>query len=485
MKEGSGFSLTEVLAVVAILLILATLFIVSLSDVYTAAQLLKCQQRLEQIDKACRMFSTQHDGRELRALDRLDNTSSGRWYEKLLPYFDCNEVEEARRHLNCPCADLVETSGEAGGARRSLALPVLVYRTYDSTSYGTYHNLRDDFRASDTFPGGADYVAFKDGNDAPLWNGGLEKYCQFWMFSFSEGRLDAFNPATPDGRDPEILRVFRERDGGGLFMCGDHSGWTQSNPQEHYGMWNTSLNAVSDHCKLGICLRSARCHNDCVQSTGHFVGNGLTTLPRGSVWRSVGSVAKDSRKNDERIQRHKFVTFPLLCRGPQIEGASGPWSPAGVHAEMYDEPCAVCGAMDDGLGRVFIDNTFTRWGTSDYSYHRTAMWAYAEQIGLWLGGGHGMRGDITYGYNNQIGHGPDGRGLGPSVSEARYTIRVLDYKFYAADHDAHTADNDDITCIAPRHGGRANVLFADGHCEALRPECIIDPGRDYWSVLKK
>ena len=44
----------------------------------------------------------------------------------------------------------------------------------------------------------------------------------------------------------------------------------------------------------------------------------------------------------------------------------------------------------------------------------------------------------------------------------------MDYTHWAIT----TEDSND--CLAPRHGGRANVLFADGRVEALYPEEITD-----------
>lgn len=480
MRRRQSFSLTELLVVVAIILVFASLLIVTTGEVYSAAQRIACQQRLMQIDSACRMFSNANRGRELPHLDLIGGASSARWYEKLLPYFNVASVDDAREYLNCPSAQPGEIIGQVGGGR-GLGMPVLIYRTSNRANYGTYLGIRDGLRASDRFLGGCDLVHYGDSGEAQLFApGGLTQYGQFWLFSLSENDVDAFHPSNPSQRDPESIRLFREVYGGGLFMAGDHSGWTASNPEQHYGGWNTSLNAIADHCKLGICLRSARSHNDSVESNGHFIGNGITYLPRGTVPLSVGHVSIDDRVDDERKLRHACVSFPIRCRGHQEAGDDGPVTPAGVH----EQPCGVIGVMDDGLGRVCIGSTFTRWGTSYYTQHNQVLSTLAEQIAVWLAGGHGRGGGITYGYNNQIGRTTTGAGLGPSVPEPRRTIRVLDYRFYVADHDGNEADNDDITCIAPRHRGRANVLFADGHVEALTPEEIMAEGGRLWNVWK-
>lgn len=481
--DRCSFSLTELLVVIAVVLILLSLVLVAANETTVAATRLECQQRLEQLDKACRMFSNQHGGRELAYLDFSSGPQSARWFDKLLPYLGVGAVEQAADYLNCPNAS-PEDAAYATAPGPGLGMPVLIYRTSNRSHYGTYEGIRDDLRASDEFQGGCDLVHYDTANDTQYFEpGGLDRYGQLWVFSFSSGEVDAFDPRNPAQRDIETVRLFREQHGGGLFMVGDHSGWTASNPEDHYGNWNTSLNEIADHCKLGICLRSARSHNEQVQSSGHFIGNGLTWLPRGTVPKSVGHVARDDREDDERTSRHGCVSFPICCRGHQPEGGSGVVTPAGVH----EQPCGVIGVMDDGLGRVCVGSTFTRWGTSYYSSssNHGTLRTLAEQIAVWLAGGRGeAAGGITYGYNNQVGRteGPDQ--AGPSVPRLRTTIRILDYKYYVADFDGKEADNDDPSCIATRHGGRANVLFCDGRVEALTVEQIMSPANNYWDVHK-
>jgi len=481
MARRRSFSLSELLAVVAVILILTSLLIVSLGEVYGGAERLKCQHRLEQISYACQLFSNANDGRELRCLDPLGKDTA-RWYERLVPYLAAKNLEEAKQHVNCPAADAAETSGGTGSGRGG-DMPVLIYRTTNRSSYGSYEGIRDDLRASEKFLGGCDLIQFRDPDEAGVISqAGLDKYGQLWVFSLSSWGDDAFHPNVSDRRDPEPIKVFRERYGGGLFLVGDHSGYLPND----FGVWNVSLNVIADHCKLGICVRHARSHNENVRSTGHFIGNGITWLPKGTAWGSVGHVSIDDRVNDERTERHQFVSYPIVCTGEQPGGDHCPWPdkiPPGVH----DQPCGVIGVMDDGSGRVCVGATFTRWNTSYYSSseNRPTLSQLAEQIALWLAGGHGLGGDVTYGYNNQIGVGPDDKGRGPTTPNPGQTIRVLDYMFYEADHDGKQGADDDATCIAPRHGGRANVLFADGHVKALTPEEIMDPQDDCWSVFRE
>ena len=74
-------------------------------------------------------------------------------------------------------------------------------------------------------------------------------------------------------------------------------------------------------------------------------------------------------------------------------------------------------------------------------------------------------GACTYGYNNQVG-------LGRQTPPAD-TIVVMDYENWEIDRNRQEAD-DPPHYVAPRHGGRVNVLFGDGRVETIAPESIRD-----------
>ena len=88
------------------------------------------------------------------------------------------------------------------------------------------------------------------------------------------------------------------------------------------------------------------------------------------------------------------------------------------------------------------------------SYSHTDHWEEEGQTGY-------NDAAASYGYNNQLGKS------GLTVSND--TILVMDYSKAAVDRDAYEPENNDSEAeIAFRHGGRANVLFADGTVRALR-----------------
>ena len=75
-----AFSLTELLVVVAVVLILVSILIVGTKAVYAKATQMKCQHRLEQIGSACTMYSSANRG----ALPPVSDFAAGKpWYQLL------------------------------------------------------------------------------------------------------------------------------------------------------------------------------------------------------------------------------------------------------------------------------------------------------------------------------------------------------------------------------------------------------------------
>jgi prepilin-type N-terminal cleavage/methylation domain-containing protein/prepilin-type processing-associated H-X9-DG protein len=103
----TGFSLTELLVVVAVILILVAMLIVGVEAVYSYAMQLKCQHRLEQIGHACLMYASHHRGMYPSAWDYSRGQA---WYEVLpaTEYLSGDEV------IACPGSEIEITSGEAG-----------------------------------------------------------------------------------------------------------------------------------------------------------------------------------------------------------------------------------------------------------------------------------------------------------------------------------------------------------------------------------
>ena len=113
----------------------------------------------------------------------------------------------------------------------------------------------------------------------------------------------------------------------------------------------------------------------------------------------------------------------------------------------------------------------------------------SRNVAEWLAGGlpgpgsgtpTEVVGTCNYGYSERVGVRPDDPAVPAKVtaSNPRETIRVLDYDYFVSSNE------DGPEHVAARHGGRANVLFIDGHVEALTPEEIMDPSRRLWAMRK-
>jgi len=75
-----AFSLTELLVVVAVILILVSVLVVGTEAIYANAMQTKCQHRLEQIGAACTMYANANDG----ALPPASDFAAGKpWYQLL------------------------------------------------------------------------------------------------------------------------------------------------------------------------------------------------------------------------------------------------------------------------------------------------------------------------------------------------------------------------------------------------------------------
>jgi len=84
--------------------------------------------------------------------------------------------------------------------------------------------------------------------------------------------------------------------------------------------------------------------------------------------------------------------------------------------------------------------------------------------------------ETSYGYNDQV----------PPIGGPASQIMALDYLHTIVDLDAHRGDwstvidgRREYNHLAPRHRGRANVLYVDGHVQGAWPEALA-PDDDAW-----
>ncbi len=91
-----GFTLVELLTVVAIIALLATLMLPSLASMRTAARRTVCSSNLRQMGMAAQVYSRDWDGRLLPPCSQGSSPSGGvdaeNWYGLLVPYLASDKV---------------------------------------------------------------------------------------------------------------------------------------------------------------------------------------------------------------------------------------------------------------------------------------------------------------------------------------------------------------------------------------------------------
>ncbi|MFO7900955.1 MAG: prepilin-type N-terminal cleavage/methylation domain-containing protein [Planctomycetota bacterium] len=103
--RASAFSLTELLAVIALILILVSVILVSGSSVYSYALRTQCQSRMESVWHACRMYANANDGCLPSA---WDDAVAKPWYHTLT----VQGYLESPAAAECPASDIVSSFGK-------------------------------------------------------------------------------------------------------------------------------------------------------------------------------------------------------------------------------------------------------------------------------------------------------------------------------------------------------------------------------------
>ena len=115
MRTTKAFTLTELLIVVGVIVILASMLLTITGQAWTSAQALVCQHRLEQIGTACQLYANEHKGYEVRATVP-GSGEYDRWYMALLPYLGGGDDPSSVAVLACPLAGPAEGQPVTGGS---------------------------------------------------------------------------------------------------------------------------------------------------------------------------------------------------------------------------------------------------------------------------------------------------------------------------------------------------------------------------------
>jgi prepilin-type N-terminal cleavage/methylation domain-containing protein len=563
-----AFSITELLVVVAVILILSALVIIGANTFYTQAMQVKCQHNLEQIGHACLMYASKNYGQFPKAWDMQNQR---RWYEILLDggYVDSPaaigcplEPEPTTRDVETPASltdpierglDWLERNQQANGSwdpnkylwgYTSNAITAMALMSF--LGFGCTDTFPEDYK--DNVRKAMDYLigqqnkttgrwddthyrtsvctmamawaamvtgdsqaraAAEKGLTAilnnlttagawtynfPTWHGDVS--VTSWALQAVDVCIKAGIPVPQEKRDlmeeglknmvfPDnsYLTPYRFKVGVGDFA----SEYTESN----------NLRKPSRHMAMSMACRLLRGHRpatvkDPVTPGGLFRGqlDWFYALESGEPrYRRYATY----NNNENFLYYYYYMTIAMSLLGGQnwsdwAEGSSpifpnqltrhqrrgttgdgGSWyevlnSDGTVRSTTYGL-CSVVGLKGQGT------STTTAVGRA-YSTALALMTLEAGMPGRWTVGGL-IAGKCSYGYNVHVGK--------DRCSLKADTIVVIDYDHWVVSRGIKALDgtfdpvrNDPPHYVAPRHGGRANILFGNGRVESLRPEDILD-----------
>jgi len=455
-----GFSLTELLIVVAVILVLIALCIVAAEGLYAHGVRLQCQHRLGQLFQACRLFANVQDGRFPRSWDPVTRR---RWYNTLTDYLDSPDV------LACPSA--ADADGGLPDLDDRTSLPVLLYVLginrdpkadlwNNWNALGAFRDWLADEEHKDVtghawaIPDNTAFAAdFSDGHptSSRITPELLDAYSQVWMFTTD--RNGKYNKNGPAGTayerglffEDELVALKAYHAGGGPLHVLSES------IEDGRGTWLTSANQMLSYLGVGITAEEAR-----ISGSQHEY---VSFQPyQGGVHPVLSGVA-----------RIGTITSPAKLRMTDAAAAA-------IGVDKDRGHCYVAAWESGTAGRVLEFGLFTALGNSGSGYGvggrdlfdddaNSDHKRYCLNAAQWLLDGYRGIGQCSYGYNNQVGR--------TSGRTGNRTVLMMDYRCWEIDRDGSNPAYDDTdTDIALRHGGRTNVLFFDGRVQALRAEEI-------------
>jgi prepilin-type N-terminal cleavage/methylation domain-containing protein/prepilin-type processing-associated H-X9-DG protein len=564
-----GFSLTELLVVIAVIVIIAGMLIVGINQAYSHAMQAKCLHRLEQIGYAVRMYSTASHG----ALPKYwDAYTARHWYDVI-----GGEYLSDPAILVCPsvggpppvisAADIAENDPREHievimktlrWFKREQVLVGDDYGYWDSknTYKNGYRHAVTGFvilaylgmGCSDSIPSefadvvrrGVDYLASataqeKAGADVGRWKDSgkniygtsicVKALCEAARMVQDPGLRTRALEAAQLGMNwlvskqrPETLGAYHYNAGSFDSYWSEsanrwvHGGDTNATGWVYYAMGaalkrglNVPASAVDlAGSALDNMVAPATAHNDQYGYTGSctytydpvngFGGGAWRNVPNTPVGMSAVMAMRDYVSTPDPAVMAGFL-FRTNGGVPQVIKAMTGESGLGYHQyTTFYHTWHVCNSLRQYGG--------TYWDTwyAAYPPHITKeLVPEGDDMGYFpaiLAGGHSQSGggtdigdrystalasmilsfpldyswanqdrtftvsECSYGYNNMLGANAGTPGAD--------TVVVMDYHKSAVDRDEFEPEKNDTDADIPlRHGGRANVLFADGGVRAL------------------
>ncbi|MFO7898123.1 MAG: prepilin-type N-terminal cleavage/methylation domain-containing protein [Planctomycetota bacterium] len=442
MNHRRGFSLAELLAVVAIILLLISFLLTGTQHVMSRSVMLKCQNRLEKIGNACQMFANENQ----RWPGVYDRETYLRWYEVLAPYTDGD-----RRIFNCPelAAPGSEEAEDGGVGPTESDLPMLLYNTEIGRSTSGWHQWDRYARFrnwyDENIEAGLFLVQGSETTLIPISDEHLSGASQVWFICTEKYTYHQGGQVFSDS-ELSAIRSFHQR-GGGIHCLSE-----SYQRDDYYRSTNEILEACGDVGLIAVPYAPGVMMKWQAAENSHPVMQDEEGYIRDM--RSAGSV----------------VEFEILDADPcaRIIGRCTVTDNNGNVQE--GSPADLIAAWDNGIGRVLLHGSYTSFTSSGYSifpYGDTER--YCQTSDAWLRKSGGMRagGQCTYGYNSLVGLDAGRPGAD--------TVVVMDYaNWRIVRAQADPDKNDPDSYIATRHEGKANALLGDGSVRAFYLEDIRD-----------
>ena len=533
-----GFSLTELLVVVAVILILISVLIVGVQQIYASAMCLKCQHRMEQVWHGCLMYSNANHGPLPMA---WDHQQSKPWYEVLHDdgYVDDEAV------IGCPSSDIEVVRGTSGYA------PGTSTEAYEQVSKVLNWINNPANQTAHTDSGGAQWLGGCTKGQKPgatgfaalaflgsgyninhsTYGGSLKKALRFlmWCSDTHNGNIAEFDTESYSYRRSYNQGVSTMALCDAYRMMGDVSiggrslkstaqkaiNYLMSTQHATYGGFpytsTYSDNSANSWAWQGVCSarsaglldaalaangitnfdsRTSEYHWRCIETDGSGVYQ-ATAMPTSTSVKSQhrmtpATLAVRLLSGLDRDDPSVALQMTYL-KTSDVDGLPYTRWGDGTKFDLYvtyyvtlalfqlggDEWETWVGMfVDDMVGRA------TPGATADEAYYSTNKAVYGAYGGciyptaiaamslqmaccnLLPGSKWYEPGSHSFGYNEALGQ--DLRTPAPD------TIVLMDYMQSAV------TSHDSMSCVAARHGGKVNVLLADGHVEALYPEEFMD-----------
>ena len=547
-RASKAFTLTEMLVVISVVIILASMLVLCIDGLYTYAIRLQCQHRMEQIWHACLTYQTRE-----RILPNAWDYDHGRpWYATLHAegYLDNTAV------YTCPSSDLPSSygtgsSGSSPGSGRDdheALLGALRWLAKTQNADGSWSRsnnsnnpaantagcllaflgagrLDSDPEFGDVVRKAVDYLAQPS---VIAWNGWVSNLVDnSWRGEYTQGLyLMAMSDAAQYLTSTEYkdkarakaqlaltyLLNYHPPTGGYAYDAGVDPGgpsvdtsmttWVAQGFAQAYSAGldfeNTNPPPNPDHISRALIWAErvtidlgtqAMCHyrpnhmnlgwisdknvTAAVLAARLLLGQAPTDehcveMARWIFAANNGQTMLDFTQSGNRLYALYYTTIAMRLMGDSSERAW--WTEWEAHFLPVLLNTKANGGLD-GNGK----ETFYWTTAADANYGGelgnplcTALSCLSLEVSLGqnIAGSKwntSTSGAHSYGYNKLIANDENGR-----RKPAGDTIVLMDYLRDGIDYQ------DPIDYIVPRHDGKANVMFADGHCEALAVEDLIE-----------